>query len=169
MTWRQFVMDLESLNPDRVEEIFSRHGAPAISFADAGDQPVLVPGVVETRLWPASRITGLFSTDAATRENAQKDSIGDCLFVTQDVAEITGSFDIVVANVLAEPLVENAGDISDRVAPGGSLALSGILLEQTGSVIDAYGDSIEFESPKWTKRHISPGFDWWARGSERQA
>jgi len=148
MTWRQFVMDLESLNPDRVGEVFSRHGAQAISFADAGDQPVLVSGAVETCLWPDSPITGLFSTDAATRESAQKNSTGDCLFVTQDVAEITGTFDIVIANILAEPLVENAGDISDRVAPGGSLALSGILLEQTGSVIDAYGDSIEFESPE---------------------
>ncbi len=290
MTWRQFVMDLESLNPDRVEEVFSRHGAQAISFADAGDQPVLVSGAVETRLWPDSRITGLFSTDAdlhaleldllgsfnlrtlpqhrveelaarqwelewlrdfrpmrfgnrlwvspdefdvetdnvanavivridpglafgtgthpstalclrwldgldltglrvldfgcgsgilaiaalglgaesvsavdtdpqavaATRENAQKNGFGDCLFVTQDVAEITGSFDIVVANILAEPLVENAGDISDRVAPGGSLALSGILLEQTGSVIDAYGDSIEFESPEMDQTTHQP-------------
>ena len=68
--------------------------------------------------------------------------------MTQDVAEITGAFDIVGANILAGPLVKNAGDTSDRVAPGGSLALSGILLEQTGSVIDAYSDRIEFQPPE---------------------
>ena len=57
-------MDLESLNPDRVEEVFSRHGAQAISYSDAGDHPILIPGADETPLWPDSRITGMFSTDA---------------------------------------------------------------------------------------------------------
>jgi ribosomal protein L11 methyltransferase len=64
MEWRQFVMDLESLNPDRVEEVFTRHGAQAISLSDAGDHPVLLPGADETPLWPDSRISGLFSTSA---------------------------------------------------------------------------------------------------------
>jgi biotin carboxylase len=43
MDWRQFVMDLEKLNPDRVEKIFARHGAQSITFASAGDKPVLEP------------------------------------------------------------------------------------------------------------------------------
>lgn len=279
--WRQFVMDLGALNPDSVEEIFTRHGAQAISFTDAGDHPVLIPGANETPLWPDSRITGLFPTDAdfhslkddllssldleslprhrvedlanrpwerewlkdfhamcfgnrlwvspdafdieadnaanavivrldpglafgtgshpstalclrwldgldldglhvldygcgsgilaiaalalgaksaialdsdpqaitATRENVRKNGLEDCLFVTQDVAEATGTFDIVVANILAEPLIQNSENICDRVSPGGSLALSGILVGQADGVIEAYRHRIEFQLP----------------------
>jgi ribosomal protein L11 methyltransferase len=64
MEWRQFVMDLETLNPDSVEEIFMRHGAHSITFTDAGDKPVLEPAPGETPMWRDTRITGLFSPDA---------------------------------------------------------------------------------------------------------
>jgi len=63
MDWRQFVMDLEKLNPDRVEEIFARHGAQSITFTDAGDKPVLEPAPGETPMWHDTRITGLFSPE----------------------------------------------------------------------------------------------------------
>ena len=56
-------MDLETLNPDRVEEVLTRHGAHSISFTDAGDRPVLEPAAGETPLWRDTRITGLFSPD----------------------------------------------------------------------------------------------------------
>ena len=36
-------MDLETLNPDSVEDIFVRNGAHSITFTDAGDKPVLEP------------------------------------------------------------------------------------------------------------------------------
>ncbi len=85
---------------------------------------------------------------SATRENALKNAVQDCLFVTQDMAEATGAFDIVVANILAEPLVKNAAGICDRVAPAGSLALSGILPDQVESVIEAYRHRLHFESPE---------------------
>ncbi len=64
MDWRQFVMELGALPEEEVEALFSRHGAHAITLADAGDQPVLEPGPGETPLWPSVRITGLFSPDA---------------------------------------------------------------------------------------------------------
>ena len=56
-------MDLETLNPDAVEEIFARHGASSITLTDAGDRPVLEPAPGETPLWQDTRITGLFSPD----------------------------------------------------------------------------------------------------------
>jgi ribosomal protein L11 methyltransferase len=276
-------MDLGALNPDSVEEVFARHGAEAISYTDAGDHSVLIPGADETPLWPDSRITGLFPTDAdfdsleddllnsldleslprhriedlanrpwerewlrdfhamrfgdrlwvspdafqvdathsadavvvrldpglafgtgshpstalclrwlegldlsglrvldygcgsgilaiaalalgaksaiafdsdpqaitATRENARKNGLlEDSLFVTQELAEAMGTFDIVVANILAEPLIQNSGNICDKVAPGGSLALSGILAEQADRVIEAFHQRIGLESPE---------------------
>ncbi len=81
----------------------------------------------------------------ATKKNAQKSGVADGLFVTQEVAKISGAGDIVVANILAEPPVQNAREISDRAVPGGSLALSGILAEQAERVIHAYRERIDFE------------------------
>ncbi len=57
-------MDLEKLNPDRVEAVFARHGAQSITFTDAGDKPVLEPVPGETPMWHDTRITGLFTLDA---------------------------------------------------------------------------------------------------------
>jgi ribosomal protein L11 methyltransferase len=47
-------------------------------------------------------------------------------------------FDIVVANILANPLVALAPALCARVAPGGRLALSGILEAQADAVVAAY-------------------------------
>lgn len=47
-------------------------------------------------------------------------------------------FDLVVANILARPLIGLAPAIARAVAPGGSLVLSGILAEQRRAVIAAY-------------------------------
>ena len=64
MEWRQFVMNLEALPAGGVEEVFKRHGAEAITFSDAGDDPVLEPPPGETPLWSKVRITGLFGAAA---------------------------------------------------------------------------------------------------------
>lgn len=64
MEWRQFVMNLESIEPDRVEEILQRHGAQAVTLTDAGDNPVLEPAPGETPLWTDTRVTALFTADA---------------------------------------------------------------------------------------------------------
>ena len=68
MDWQQFVMNLDTLNPAAVEEIFSRHGAWSVTLSDAGNSPVLEPGLGETPLWTDTRITGLFSADADLKE-----------------------------------------------------------------------------------------------------
>ncbi|MBG0775472.1 MAG: 50S ribosomal protein L11 methyltransferase [Desulfovibrionaceae bacterium] len=47
-------------------------------------------------------------------------------------------FDVVLANILAGPLIEMAPSIARLVRPGGCLALSGILSEQAASVAAAY-------------------------------
>lgn len=49
-----------------------------------------------------------------------------------------GAFDIVLANILSNPLKLLAPALLARVAPGGALVLSGILERQTGDVIAAY-------------------------------
>ncbi len=53
--------------------------------------------------------------------------------------------DVVVANILAGPLVQLAPRITSLVKPGGRLALSGILAEQAEEVRIAYADAFELE------------------------
>lgn len=278
MQWRQFVMDLDSLDPATVEEIFSRLGAFSVTLSDAGDDPVLEPGPGETPLWSNTRITGLFSGDTdmeafhetlrselsvaqlpnfqieeladrawerewlkdfgamqfgerlwicptganvdaddavvvhldpglafgtgthpttamcldwldgidlegkslldygcgsgvlaiaalklgcssatamdidpqavtASRQNAKDNGVAQRLFVTGSPDGVEGKFDVVVANILAGPLVQFADSITLTVASRGMLALSGVLCEQADEVMQAYKPRIEFDEP----------------------
>lgn len=271
-------MDLESLNPDRVEDIFVRHGAHSITFTDAGDKPVLEPAPGETPLWSDTRITGLFSSDTdlgslrddlqlslqldrlprhrvedladrvwerewlkdfgpmkfgerlwicpgdsttngsdavivrldpglafgtgthpttalclewldslslndatmldygcgsgvlaiaalklgckaatamdidpqavtATMQNAKQNGVESKLKVLGSSDKVEAQFDVVVANILAGPLIDLAASIASHVLNGGILALSGILPEQIDDVLDAYRPWIEFDAP----------------------
>lgn len=281
--WRQFVMDLDALDPDVVETIFTRHGACSVTLTDAGNNPVLEPGPGETPLWANSRITGLFSPDAdlqslcgtliaefnlqqlpahrtedlpdrdwerewlrdfgpmrfgrrlwicpggseieqcdavivrldpglafgtgthattalclqwldglalagksmldygcgsgvlaiaalklgcrsatamdvdpqavlATRRNAADNDVGSQLCVAGDDAGIKGRFDIVVANILAGPLIQFAESITSTIARRGMLALSGVLCEQADDVMAAYEPWVEFEDPSYREQ-----------------
>lgn len=49
-----------------------------------------------------------------------------------------GRYDLVVANILAGPLVSLASPIARSVAPGGRLILSGLLVRQSREVLGAY-------------------------------
>jgi len=53
--------------------------------------------------------------------------------------------DVVVANILAGPLVQLAPTITDLVKSGGRLALSGILAEQAEEVRAAYADAFDLD------------------------
>ena len=47
-------------------------------------------------------------------------------------------FDLILANILAGPLIELAADIADALAPGGRLILAGLLQGQAEAVAAAY-------------------------------
>lgn len=47
-------------------------------------------------------------------------------------------FDLIIANILARPLMALAPDMARHLSPGGSVILSGILSRQRNSVISAY-------------------------------
>ncbi|PVZ09768.1 MULTISPECIES: 50S ribosomal protein L11 methyltransferase [unclassified Pseudomonas] len=53
--------------------------------------------------------------------------------------------DVLVANILAGPLVSLAPQLQTLVRPGGLLALSGILAEQGQEVADAYAEAFELD------------------------
>jgi ribosomal protein L11 methyltransferase len=53
-------------------------------------------------------------------------------------AAARGRAEILLANILAEPLMELAPSFAERVAPGGSIVLSGILRGQAPPVASRY-------------------------------
>ncbi|GBL56970.1 MULTISPECIES: 50S ribosomal protein L11 methyltransferase [Pseudomonas] len=82
----------------------------------------------------------------ASRDNATRNGIDPALFPVYLPADLpAGQADVVVANILAGPLVSLAGQLTSLVKPGGRLALSGILAEQAEEVRAAYADAFELE------------------------
>lgn len=290
MTWQQFVMDLERLDPDTVEAIFARHGACSVTYSDREDQPLLEPAPGEAPLWRETRISGLFDAAAsmnslrddlldalqlqqlpaheieeledrdwerewlkdfspmrfgrrlwvcpgnttiddpeaviirldpglafgtgthattamclewldglvlrgrtvldygcgsgvlaiaalklgcgsahatdidpqaarATAANATANGVAERLHVSVGAVSVTGQFDVVIANILAGPLVDLAPSLRQHLAHGCLLCLSGILSEQVEDVRAAYRPWIEFDEPKLREQ----GGQTWAR------
>lgn len=74
-----------------------------------------------------------------TRDNAAINGCADRIEATLEPLEsIQGSYDLVVANILAEENVRLASELCARVAPGGYLVLSGILTEKVDFVTQIF-------------------------------
>ena len=82
----------------------------------------------------------------ASRDNASRNGIDPALFPVYLPADMPQQpADVVVANILAGPLVSLAPQITALVKAGGRLALSGILAEQAEEVRAAYADAFELD------------------------
>lgn len=82
----------------------------------------------------------------ASRDNAARNGIDPARFPVYLPADLPPqAADVVVANILAGPLVQLAPTITAQVAPGGRLALSGILAEQAEEVRSAYAGAVELD------------------------
>ena len=84
---------------------------------------------------------------SSTRQNAARNDVANSLEVTVDMPEVSQPFDVVVANILAGTLIDNADAIIGLTKPEGMVALSGILAEQRDHVIAAFGNSVTWETP----------------------
>jgi ribosomal protein L11 methyltransferase len=74
----------------------------------------------------------------ATRENAAKNGLAARVDVAVQPDALAGGFDIVLANILARPLVELAPALASRTRAGGEILLAGMLVHQAGDVAAAY-------------------------------
>jgi len=86
----------------------------------------------------------------ASRDNAERNAIaeGDFRLSYPEQLDTAETFPCVLANILAGPLVALAPSIAGHVAPGGRLALSGILEGQAQEVLDAYrGQGLIMDEP----------------------
>ncbi|QNM96107.1 50S ribosomal protein L11 methyltransferase [Chitinimonas koreensis] len=77
----------------------------------------------------------------ASRQNAEQNQVEAEFFLPDAAPERT--YDLVVANILTNPLKMLAPLLAGRCRSGGRLVLSGILAEQADEVIAIYADAFE--------------------------
>ena len=92
----------------------------------------------------------------ATIDNAQRNGIAAKsipVFLPEDTPNET--VDVMLANILAGPLIDMAARLAELTKPSGLIALSGILSHQAGAVIEAY--------EPWFDMHTTVTKDEWVR------
>jgi ribosomal protein L11 methyltransferase len=97
-------------------------------------------------LWPEARILATDIDPMAidvTRENAEANAIAGVELIVADGAlddAITAAapYDLIIANVLAGPLVSMAPELAAIATPGATIVLAGLLETQRDQVVEAY-------------------------------
>ena len=132
---------------DRLE----RSGKSFLNIADIGTGTGLL-AFAALSLWPAAKA---IATDIdpisinVTSDNARINGVrighgpSELLLAIADgmdheILTIRAPFDLLIANILAGPLIELAPSFAASLTPGGSIVLAGLLDSQAESVIAAY-------------------------------
>ena len=122
---------LKSARPARVLDLGTGTGVLAIAAAKALHRAVLASDIDPPSV-------------AVAAENARLNETGNHVrviratgFAAPDFARC-GPFDLVLANILANPLRQLAGPMSRHLAAGALVILSGLLTSQASSVVSAY-------------------------------
>ncbi|MGH6941902.1 50S ribosomal protein L11 methyltransferase [Hypericibacter sp.] len=98
------------------------------------------------KLWGVAVIAADNDPDAVTvtRENAERNGLRRLIRPLRSegyaaaALKRAGPFDLIVANILARPLIEMAPDLARHLEPGGRAILSGLLIEQEDEVLAAH-------------------------------
>ena len=120
---------------------------PPTNALDLGTGTAILALAIKKR-WPGARVAASDIDPIAikvSRENLAVNGVSESelpLFVADGLgdAELSGRapYDLIVANILAGPLVEMAPAVADALAPGGTLVLAGLLTSQADDVEAAY-------------------------------
>ncbi|MFN4063667.1 50S ribosomal protein L11 methyltransferase [Azoarcus communis] len=89
----------------------------------------------------------------AAQDNARRNRVD--MQVQHSGKTLNETFDIVVANILTNPLCVLAPAIASRIAQGGRVALSGVLEQQADQVIEAWAP--------YARLHVGATLDGWVR------
>jgi len=81
----------------------------------------------------------------ATRQNADENEVLDKVTISQPDALVLDNADVIVANILFEPLTTLSERFASMLRTGGMLMMSGILAEQVDELDISYNKWFEFE------------------------
>jgi len=132
-------------------DAMKRRGVIARNIADIGTGTGLL-AFGALKLWPRALATASdidhICVDVV-EDNAKLNNMpigagaGDLTMIVADGMEdallkARGPYDLLIANILAAPLIHLADDFADTVPPGGNLLLAGLLARQESKVRRAY-------------------------------
>ena len=132
-------------------ERMKREGVMPRNLIDVGTGTGLL-AFAALHLWPRALATASDIDpvcELVVEDNAQLNDIplggarGEVLMTTadgmaDDLLKARAPYDLLIANILARPLMEMAPDFARAVAPGGSVLLAGLLTTQEPAVRRAY-------------------------------
>lgn len=154
-------------------------GLVARNIADIGTGTGLL-GFAALALWPRAFCTltdidpvctGVVEANAQANGIAMGPGRGEAVMIIADgmddaLLQLRGPYDLLIANILAGPLVSLAPDFARAVVPGGSLLLAGLLAgEQEAAVRRAMGlagfrMAARFERGDWAILWLRRRRDW---------
>jgi ribosomal protein L11 methyltransferase len=128
-----------------------REGAAFSNIADIGTGTGLL-AFAALALWPEAKCIGTDIDSKAVevaRDNAAINGVklghgaGELLLAEAEgmaspLLNARAPFDLIIANILAGPLIELAADFANALAPGGTVILAGLLDTQADGVVRAY-------------------------------
>jgi ribosomal protein L11 methyltransferase len=115
----------------RVLDLGTGSGILAIAVA----KTALQPQIIATDIDPPS----VAIAEANCRENGVAEAVTCLVADGLDHPQLAaGQFDLIIANILAEPLITLAPNLVRAMQPGGQIVLAGLLVEQAEAVIAAY-------------------------------
>lgn len=91
---------------------------------------------------------------SATRSNAEKNALTDQISIGLPGDFTTDAVDILIANILLNPLREHAQEFADMVKPGGNIVLSGILAVQVEDCLAAYQSWFNMKPPVFRQEWV---------------
>jgi ribosomal protein L11 methyltransferase len=100
--------------------------------------------IVAARLWPLASGLAVDNDPQATTcatENLERNHVVSFQVRTGTLAEVTGRFDLIMANIQADVLTELAPALPARLAKNGLVILSGLLLAQVDPLLAAFCDA----------------------------
>jgi ribosomal protein L11 methyltransferase len=75
---------------------------------------------------------------SATRENAARNGVAQSVIAIEEAGKLTGEADVLLANILSQPLCRLASRFAGWVRPGGWIVLAGLIESQSAEVTEAY-------------------------------
>lgn len=120
-------------------------GEPVVNAIDLGTGTGLL-AFAARQLWPGAKVMATDIDPVAidvARENAARNGVEQIDYVVADGAQspaiaARAPFDLIIANILAGPLVAMAGEVAAIAAPHATIVLAGLLSTQVDRVISAY-------------------------------
>lgn len=128
--------------PFRMLDVGSGTGILSIGAAKLGGQPLGI------------------EIDEAANASAHENALLNGLDVAFSTAWPTGSFDVVVANILRDVLLALAPDITSRLARPGLLVLSGLVSTDVPAIVARYAPLLEGRRPDVFERDAWRSLVW---------